>query len=501
MPVHAATDFLNPYVSAAIFDPRTGDRVPLWTDVPRDALERAKVPAALQALCFLTSVSVEMSLGPVPTLSATLSPPIDMAKHLLDSALVEYGVAHLQVQFGYASRSGSGGPLLSPLYEGVLMEPEVSFGTEATITLNAQATGGWSAARQKSDLTWDQVPRIDIIRALAKGSNPKQKRPLEVDDSLILQRRDKASANGTFNVGDALQSAQTFGDTAATLQSIAARQIVLQEAKLLYEKRTFAQGYKTDWWAINQLVREARCTCYLQGNKIVLLPMNLSLSDPPSRRFVWFNHENGEIDPAKGIWPILSFSTQTKAVFLPGALRGLAMADVDSETRTEVRAFINDLQAKSARTNEGSAGPPISEENPDADAATGNGGDVEPGSPSDPLAVQQAIAAYDGYTLNMGVQLTLESLVDPTLLPGAVCEVVGVGKRLEGNYGIMGISFNLGEDNTMSLSLVSNVGQLISKTRSEGFEYPEPEGEVGVRGADPSNGGGVPVGAASDPSV
>lgn len=499
MPAQSPIDFYNPFVSAAIFDPRTGDTLPLWTEVSREALDRAKVPQELQSLCFLTGVTIEMSLGPVPNLSATLSPPRDMAKYFLDSALVEYGVAHLQVQFGYAS-GAVGGALLSPLYEGILMEPEVSFGTDVSITLNAQGVGGMSAVRQKSNRVWDNLTRLELIREIAQGSNPAQRRPLTVDDSLILQRRDRAQGTTALSVGDALRAAQSFGQTAAALQAISDREILLAEYKLLNERRPYAQGYKTDWWAINQLVREARCMCYLKGNTIVLVPINQTMSAPPSRKMVWFDHPNGEIDPAQGVWPIMSFTTPTKAIFLPGALRGLALADVDSETATEVRAFVTDQQAKTSRTNEGAAGPAESEEYPAADAATGNGGDREPGSPSDPLAVQQAIAAYDGFTLNMGIQLTVETLVDPLLSPGDVVEVVGVGKRLEGNYGVMSITYNLGEDNSMSLELVSNVGQLIAKTRSAGYEYPEPQGDTGTSGGDTSQGGGVPVGAPSDPS-
>jgi len=495
MPGQTAIDFHNPFVSAAILDPRTGERYPLWTDVSEAALQRAKVPSALQSLCFLTAVTVEMSLGPVPNLSATLSPPIDMAKHLLDSELIEYGVALLQVQFGYASGTGGGGPLLSPIYEGILMEPDVTFGGDASITLNAQGVGGMSATRQKSKRVWKTNTRLEILRAIAGGPNASMQRELEIDDSKILQRR-----GATLSVGDALRGASSFAATAAALRDVAAQTIVTDEYKLLNEVRPYAQGFKTDWWAMQQLIRECRCTSYLLGNNLVLIPINLTLSAPPTRRLVWFDHPNGEIDPAKGVWPILSFSTQTKAVFLPGALRGLAMAHVDSETREPVKAFINDLQAKTGRTNNGVAAPAESKTNPAANLDTGDGGDQINGSPTDPLAVQQAISAYDAFTMNMGIQLTVETLVDPLLLPGDVYEIKGVGKRLEGNYAVLSATFNLGENNSMSLELVSNVGQLVAATRSQGFNYPEPEGAVGPPAADIAAEGGVDHGPPGNPT-
>jgi len=473
MPEGHANDFYAPYFSAAIYDPITGLQIPLSQAVDPEILRQAGVPDALKALCFVTDAQVEMSLGPVPMLSVTLSPPYEAARMMLDSPLVEWGVSHLQLQFGYTSGTG-GSLLLSPLYEGILLEPDITSGVDTTITLRAQGVGGLSATRQKSARVWNAVPRIKILQDLAAGSNPAQPRKLLIDASKVIASR---LVGGSVPAGS------------------------LSEFKLLYEDpRTYAQGAKTDWWAMLQIARECKCDMYLSGHKVVLVPMNLALAETPKRLLRYYDHDKGIIDPAKGQLPILSFSTNTKAIYLPGALRGLRMADVDSATRNPVKALIDDSKVKGQRTGEGAAGPPKTEDYPDVNKETGGGGDQQAGSPSDPVAVQRAEAAYQQFTLNMGIQLTIETLGDPSLFPGDVVEVRGCGERLNGNYGILKITHKLGDSGyDMSLECVSNVGQLIGKARSNGTVYAEPEGEKNTK-TTPEATDGAPVGAPADPT-
>lgn len=491
----AKIDYSNPIFSAAIFNPNTGDRFPFTANIDPAVLERAGVPASLRSLAFLTEVSVEIDLGPVPILSATLSPPYDMGVAFLESPLIEYGVTHLEVQVGYGSGTG-GGPVLSPKFEGIMLQPEVSYGSDISITLNAQGVGGFSALRQTSNQTFDNLTRIEIIKKLAAG-NPQSPRSLSVDDSLVLKARGAGVLSG---IGEGLTQLFTGQGSAALSDALAALPKV-NEYGLLYEQpRTFVQGYKTDWWAIHQLVRECRCTMYLQGDTIIIVPLNLALAAAPVRTYRFMNFPGGQLDTSKGEVPILSATTDTKAIYLPGALRGLHMDGIDSKLGERVSALVNDEVARTTRTGAGAGAPGVSDNFQAADGE-GGGGDHAPGSPTDNLALTQAISAVDAFTQNMGITLNLETLGDPLLNPADVIAIKGLTRRLDGNYAVFKITHSVGSDGySMSLTAVSNVGQLVSAARSTTAAPPEPFGTINEKEPVADNTGGVPVGEPEDPT-
>jgi len=166
-------DFSNPFISAAIV--YKNDRFPLWMRLPKERL--ANLGHGLRntrALAFVQEISIEIQLAHLPIIQVQLTPPYRDAINFLDSELMEWGNSVLEVQFGYISNT-SGTAVLSAVYSGILLKPEVSLGSDVTITLNAQGVGGFSAVRQSGSRTFVNATREDMIRAVAEGRTAEAK--------------------------------------------------------------------------------------------------------------------------------------------------------------------------------------------------------------------------------------------------------------------------------------------------------------------------------------
>lgn len=463
-------DGYSPFVSAAIINPTTGDRFPFWTDVDADALDRAKVPDSLRSLAFMTDASVELNLGPIPILSVTLSPPHRYFRALADSELVEWGVTHLQIQFGYTGGS-QGQVLLSPIYEGIILQPDVQLGEQSSITYKAQGVGGFSAIRQKSNMYFEQPrTRIEILKELAKGPDPNNPRDLEVDPGLVQKMK---SSLKTIYKDNVYRGVRTEYDA------------------LFNQPINFNQGSDTDWWAISKLVRECRCTLSLIANKIVIIPMNLTMGDVPRRKLVYYDYDGRAFGPGTGILPLYSYNTSQTHMYLPGALRSIAVGDVSEKTREDVESWIGDDKAKTTRTGEGSANIPASKDFPGLNEEGFGGGDTIPGDPTDPAFLQKVMAEYDSFTQNMGIKATLETMGDPFLFPSNIVEVKGVGARFDGNYALLMVRHTFSSGGyRMEMEGVSNIGKALSAAKAK---LVAPKGKTNTETTDPDAPGSVDV--------
>lgn len=443
----ARFDFYNPFMTAIIETP-DGKRFPLWLQTNSTDRAAARLSDDTVSLPFLQELTVEIQLAYLPIIKATLTPPYRDAINFLDSTLIEWGQSVLEVNFGYIIGDNA---VLSPLpYRGILFKPEVQLGQDIVITLTAQGVGGFAAAKQEANETINNATRREIVQKLAAPFK------LEVNDDAVKKAAE----------ADAVDAA-----------------VLAQWDKV--KLPTFTQGGDSYWTAILRVVHEAGLLSYLFGSELRVLPPSTVFSDKPTKLFRLYDFSNGTLGPVAGglggpnqVFPILSASSPTMAIYMPSSSRGYFIQDVNSFDREEIHKFIGEEETAPARTGEGNASQsnPANGE-PEANKQTGAGAEMFPGDPSDDQLIAQVKAEYGAQTTLMGVQLTLESLGDPTLFPGTVIAVRGLGARLNGNYAVLKVTHTLGSSGyTMSLECVSNVGRALENAKKAlGPVAPEPD--------------------------
>jgi hypothetical protein len=489
--------------------------------------------APTRALAFVQEITIETQLAHLPIITVQLNPPYRDA------------INFLEVQFGYISSTTGAGALVSPVYSGVLLKPEVALGQDVTITLNAQGVSGFSATRQAGGRTFNNVTRLQMITAVAEGRvaervplegesfapEGRAKEIVQVAKNLRSGRNRRALMRfdpDRFGIGDlelaenALLAAKKskavarnkrlqalvdskLGSTRAarieairnntkTSQGPATRKVKVNADAVLKEKDSAAykallkepqlgrsQGGDTDWLFIWKLVRE--CQCFMlwdvdregtgkeeDRNVLNIFPRDTALVGKSKRTFRLYDYPRGAIGPAAGVFPILSASSPAMYIYLPGSSRGLHMADKNSETRATDKLLVGDKESGVARTGEGGSTPLDNSTYPSTDPNTGDGAKKFPGSPVDGQAFNQAKNEYAQKTFGMGINLTIESLADPTIFPGDVIQVRGLGARIDDNkFAVFKQTFTLGSSgSSMSVECVSNTGNLSNQVKGVG---------------------------------
>jgi hypothetical protein len=444
----ARYDFYNPFLSATIIAV-DGKRYPLWTKQKSADLASARLQDTV-SLPFLQEVTVEIQLAYLPIMKATLTPPYRDAINFLNSQLVEWGQSQLEVQFGYlgaltsavGASQAQASVVLSPAYKGILLKPEIQMGQDIVITLNAQGVGGFAAVRQKSNRTIRNATPKQLVEYICKPLR------LEIDDKELRAYKPETSVLARISGSD-------------------------QDALNAWEKQpvpAWTQGGDDHWTAILKITRNIGLHVYLLDNKLKILSAAMIFSSAPQRIFRLHDFPQGRLGLADSgragsspVMPILSASSPTMAVYLPAGSQGFYSQDIKSSDRSEVKKFVGDKEVSPARTDKGAASISNPETFPEADPETGENAEIYPGDPSDEQFVNQVKSEYASLTTGMGIQLTLESLGDPTLLPGTVIDVKGLGNKIDGNYAILKITHTIGSGGyTMSLECVSNVSKALN---------------------------------------
>lgn len=389
----ARYDGYSPFMSAVIVT-QDGARAPLWV-APDGATGITDRP-------FLTELVVKLNLGFIPIITARLGPSYDAAIEFLDSEHIEFGESRLEVQFGYTA-GAPGGAVLSPLYTGLLLRPDVQLGDDIGLTLNAQGITSFTIATQGGARAWNLKSRSAIIEDLLRGPGTPP-RDLRLDASEV-------------------QSASAEVRTA-----------------FFETPQQIAQGALTDWQLITQLIRECRCWFLVVGNTVKVFPRESRLTGPPCRTFAVHNYPNGELGPAAGVFPMFNPTSPTTGIYLPGSLRGLAMSEIDSRSRQVVTRSVNDEDTRGARTSAQGANGAPSPSNPGV-GPRGEGQEQTAANPTDPRFVDRARAEYETITQRSGIKLEWSSLGIPEALPGDVVAVRGLGRRIDSaNYALFEVT-------------------------------------------------------------
>jgi len=428
--VSQSYDFYSPFMSAAIVM-KDGTRVPLFTNVEHGnaneygARARSKDIANLASLPFVESLTVKNNLGFVPTITAVLSPPINDALAFMMSPLMEFGQSILEVQLGYSAGSSTGEVKTQP-FSGILWQPEVQIGRDFSITLHAIGTPGWSMTSQEGARVFKARSRASIIEACARGEGLANGRDIEVDFDSV--RDESPSANAL----DAIVNVNQSG--------------------------------LTDWMMIWRMVNECGCWMILNGNTLVIMERDLMLSKAPKYNLRFFGYPGGKLGPVidptvgdeRGCFPILSASSPTKAVFLPGSTVALVTGGVDSKTG-EFNGVTLNKDDGIQRLGGGASDIASSPTHPGINETTGDGAHRKISDINDPklqAAVKSELAAEQ---FHLGVRLDVETLGMPDILPGDVVSIKGLTRRYDANYGVFEVVHHVGSHGfTTRLWLQSN---------------------------------------------
>jgi hypothetical protein len=407
-----AFDFLSPFMSAAIVtDPanREFTRYPLWTFEGKGALLTSE-QYKMGSLAFLSEMTVKLNLAYVPTITATLTPPFEAARIFIDSPLVEWTTSILEVQFGYSGGNG----VSSPKFEGLLLKPEVTLGTDASIVLNAQGVGGFGAQRGET-------------------GKPENNKSLQfVFDAICTKHK------MTLDISEMPTSSAEYKAFTASRPSIVA-------------------GNVSDWFFMVREAAQVGCWTYLASedgtSKLKVIPIDSANGESPTYTFRMFDYDGGVIGPKNKEFPIISITTPTSAIYLAGATQKLRLMGTDSKTRKTVTKTADDASTAMVRTDAKQTGP-----SGDAEGA------LFPADAGAPDAQAMADAAYRTAANGMGIKIEVETLGIPNLRPGQVVQVEGVGKRLNGKYAVFEVTHTLGSGGFSSrFTAISNVGQLSEK--------------------------------------
>jgi len=448
---HPLYDLFAPFMSAAILvkDPPT--RVPLA--YAEGALSSTTLAVAqlttTDILPYLSSLTVELQLAFFPKITATLTPPYKEAIDLLNSPIMEYGVNGLEVQFGYAT--GPGGSVLSPRLYGLLYQPDITIGTDVSITLHAQGIGGF-AGEQSSNIPTTLRPRAQIVEDLALGPGGVSKL-----EAAILGIEAKPRPPRLFNVNfDAVRP----GTDAFRYW--------------FKEPVSVTQGGMSDWFMIWKLVREGNCWMQEVNGTCFIFPVSTAFAQKPYITLKVYDQESspsGQFGPAVGTYPILSVSSPTKAMFI-GGMRGLILRGIDPSTRKFVTKIVNDDSARLSRTGlvnskgDAPAEPAENEATPGADPSTGSGFEFFPVDPS--TGESQAKSEFQNIANTMGIHLDIVTVGIPDIIPSQTVAVKGLGIRFDGdNYCVHTVTHELSPSGyTTKLHLVSNTQALLSAYKS-----------------------------------
>ena len=426
-----AYDFYSPFVAARIVTAK-GAPYALWTDLggTGQLLNDSEYPEGLKGLPYLSDLTVEIQNAYDPIMTATLSPTFLDARTLMNSELLEWAQATLEVQFGYTG-GAPGGPKLSAPFSGIIIPPEITLGSETTVTLKAQGTGDWSATHQQSSNVWSNTKRRDILAALIKGPDPANPR----DWTPIFSDVDPNS----------------------------------ESAKLLDTPVNLAQGYYTDMAMIWSILRECQCLFFSDGKKIRIMSQNKMFSGTPKYTLSLYDFPSGQVGPSVGTFPILNVSSASMHVFASGALRAQVYGGMSSENRKVVQGLVKpagvDIGVPGVPASEvavqttggGGAFPAASSKNPGLNPQTGDGGGNTQHDVNHKDFEAKTHADYAAAQPNSGVQLEVDTLGIPDLFPGDVVSVRGIGLQFDHNYAVLKAIHHVGAGGyTMHLQLVAN---------------------------------------------
>lgn len=380
---------------------------------------KADDPLFTSTRSYLSSVTISMDLGGVPTLDVVLTPTLEDARKIIDSTLLEYPITAIEVVVGYST--GEQGATKTPPFQAILQPPEVNFGTDVTLTLKGVGTAGYYlAATAKTGVEVRETRQKHIENLVAKLP--------EVSTDFRAWVLDPHSTAALQEVVPLVNAGTSYLHLISQLARQAGCWV-----------NTFDASDKKNGFRKLRLISQA---AMMLREPLALL----TLYD--------FGGAIGSSIANRAIYPILSVSVGEglSGVFLSGYTKKLRTAKIDPTTHESSEDTTGPADAtvagrEGAQTGVKGASNDLSETmapKPDEDPANSE------------TWVQQ-IAGMTGLSSSVGLQLDIETLGLPDAQPGNMYEVRGLSLRIDGPYICHALKHSVSASGfTTSLTLIQN---------------------------------------------
>jgi hypothetical protein len=357
----------------------------------------------------LTSIDVEMVQGGNHKISVQVEVPYKRALELFDNSYL-FAISNvLMVRLGY---SASG--WLSPWFAGLTTEPSVSWGDTVSIGLEAVGAGALALARSHAKV-W-RGTRYSIVQEIANRFH------WEIEFQGIPQGQGVAGLWG--------DTAYLFVEQQVEIAQ-AGETFFLFLASILYDV-----GY-TFWIGTNS---NGKATLFIRDRAN-------SINEQPTRTLIKY----GQLDRTKNQYPLLSYSTSSKAFMTTGDA-GVTHAWMDEDGNI-VSYQASEANGPSQKQGEGSGQPgktdQVHEESGlqvDSTLQEGETGGVISVPSTTAGSSTQAIQSNHDGILAITKQATLETIGIPTLIPGELVAVVGCSRMYDGNHRIQSVKHSINGD-------------------------------------------------------
>ena len=436
-------DYYSPFATAAIVNRKSGKRYPLTAAaVAKNSgvdttLEVNGVTAGgtqkftLDFLPFLTQISVHIDAGVVPRITATLNPPLEIARALLAPEVDVFewgGVSELEVQFGYSAGMGSSNQrAVSPVYRGLIMQPNFSYsGDDFTITFEAQGNGGWLAATTEGGATTKASTFLGIIQELCANLKITLETDLDTGTEELLKRETGKLALGAYSY----------------------------------------------FSTIYDLARRCGCNVYLRDeakgtetvSTLTLRSLGKLIKEPPVGTLALLSGLKDTIGPTTGVYPILSVSTDNTAVFLPATTKTMFTGKIGADGKVDPTVVAVETDPIPT-SNSGAVGKrdvtTAVTSRPANGAAEGSQDRPKVSVDAAKRAVGAALLKASTENGRIGMKLEIETLGFPDVQPGMNLNVVGMGQRFDGNFIVMEVNHEYSSSGlSTNLTLIANASKI-----------------------------------------
>lgn len=407
-------DYFSPVVAVKLIPEGASleEAFPLWQGKgwPDTVAKRIKFEG--DNLAMLQEVLIEWQ-GMFYQMTINLSPTYDDAIKLVNSYLLQQGKTIAVVEMGF--RTTGAGAYLQTFY-GVVEEIDFSIGTEVSLVLKTVPPPTIAAKQQKSSKKnkqdpWNNKSPLEIIKELWEGKQQQLNRKVEVippgDDPGI---------------------------------------------KLMNEKMdSYTRNSRTDWAVIQSLVEANYCTALADGSVLRINSMKYSIGEqPPVATFHLFS--GGVLGGDTNAYPITAASLKTSALFAR-TLAGTLVVGVDEKTGKVVRKTVGTPDADKSGAKEGAQTKPTASKkpgggpSPDAsEVPEGGARQTQARDPTSKGELNKALAAAMKEWKTQGIELEIESVLIPHLVPHENLDISGFGSRIDGRYWIQKLFFQIGPD-------------------------------------------------------
>jgi hypothetical protein len=434
-------DFFSPMMSTAIVA-KDGTVVPLWTNTHGDNVENPNAAsikriAGITSIPYVTSIRITVGLACLPIITITLTPPYEDAIKLLDSEFLDWSSCAIRTQVGYTGKD----TILSPVFTGFMLQPAITFGSQISITLNAQ--GPFSVfSNEKSVIFPGTHSSKEILEQALRGKKD-HPRPAVGPDNVII--------NLSVDWSEVDKDPQV---------------------KKIWEDPKTNTHYAdmTDWDIIDRLCRECRSWFMINNSKLVVVPNKNFESEKPARVFHVYGAPNGTFGDME--YPAFHVTSNYTGNLLPGTLDSLR-AEVISYTDKTITSY--PITAKSIKASL-VGDKEITFKDPNISSAKADLQIKDPGSTlpnfinthgSKPESLKLVESRLEQITSKQGPTCTVDTIGIPDLFPGEIVELRGCSLRLNGAYIVQEFTHNFNSSG-FTTSLTLNTAALkVSKESAE----------------------------------